>query len=162
MKKGFTFIEVMVAISITLIGIVGVLTAIQQIFISTQIASSQLVAAYLCQEGIEIVRNIRDGNWLEGASWNDGITTNCGGSTCDWEADYQTQSLNDDYIGSLLRVDEGWLYNYQFGTSTPFARKITIASTTVDRIDVTVSVSWQAMGKNYNASTTEYLYRWWK
>ncbi len=161
---GFTLIEVIIAIFLIIVGMVGVLITIQNIFPSIRIVSSQLTATYLTQEGIEIVRNIRDTNWLNGQDWNTNINTCCGGAwVCDCcQADYDDLSLTPcPGGGDYLRIDGGF-YNLVSGTLTPFKREIKIASTTADggRTEVEVSVSWRVGGKNYQASTTEYLYNW--
>lgn len=74
MKKGFTLMEVIVAISILVIGLLGVFFVVQNITFSSQINSSKLTAAYLAQEGIEMVRNKRDSNWLAGVSWDSNLS----------------------------------------------------------------------------------------
>jgi len=163
---GFTLIEVIVAIFLIIVGMVGALIAIQNIFPSIRIVSSQLTAAYLTQEGIEIVRNIRDTNWLNNRDWNNGIALpQCDpASVVGCQADY-TNTINlDNFTNNFLKIDGGF-YKYSLsGTSTPFVRKITVASTTDSdgrpRMNVEVSVSWRVGGKNYQASTTEHLYNW--
>ena len=161
-NTGFTLIEVIAAIFLIIVGLVGVLIVVQQFFPTIKIASSQLTAAYLVQEGIEIVRNIRDTNWLNGQEWTTGIF--CSGpplSEC--QADYTNTTNLDNFTGEQLKISSGF-YSYQPGISSPFVRKITVASTTdsdnTDIIDVTVLVTWQMAGKSYQASATEYLYNW--
>jgi len=165
---GFTLIEVIVAIFLIIVGMVGVLITIQNIFPSIRIVSSQLTAAYLTQEGIEIVRNIRDTNWLNGQDWNANIFDNCLSCSspfvCNCQADYTSQSLSSFVSTEYLKINNGF-YTYNSSPSaiqTPFVRKITVASTTADggRTEVEVSVIWRVGGKNYQASTTEYLYNW--
>ena len=73
MKRGFTIIELMAAIVVITVGILGTYTIVQQIFLATSNASQRLSAGYLAQEGVENVRNIRDTNWIEGEAWNNGI-----------------------------------------------------------------------------------------
>jgi len=167
---GFTLIEVIIAIFLIIVGMVGALIAIQNIFPSIRIVSSQLTAAYLTQEGIEIVRNIRDTNWLNDRDWNTNIFDNCLSCSspfvCNCQADYTSQSLSSFVSTEYLKIDNNF-YKYSNSATaiqTPFVRKITVASTTdIDgrpRMDVEVSVSWRVGGKNYQASTTEYLYNW--
>jgi len=77
---GFTLIEVVVAIFVLIVGVVGVFTAIQNITFSSQINSSKLTAAYLAQEGIELVRNKRDSNWLAGETWDSDLPSGTKGN----------------------------------------------------------------------------------
>ncbi len=74
MKKGFTIIELMAAIIVIAIGILGAYSVVQRVFTITSSASHRLTAAYLAQEGIENVRNIRDNNWIQKKGWNIGIS----------------------------------------------------------------------------------------
>ena len=71
-NRGFTIIELMATMIIVTIGVVGAYSVVQQILAITSSASQRLTAAYLAQEGIELVRNIRDTNWVEGSAWNQG------------------------------------------------------------------------------------------
>ena len=51
-------IESTIAIFLLIVGTVGAFTLIQKTITFTAISSSQLVASYLAQEGIEVIRNI--------------------------------------------------------------------------------------------------------
>lgn len=61
-QKGFTLLEVIVAIFITVVGIIGIYSVIGDLSALAQDANQRLVAAYIAEEGLEIVRNIRDNN----------------------------------------------------------------------------------------------------
>ncbi|MBZ9572491.1 prepilin-type N-terminal cleavage/methylation domain-containing protein [Patescibacteria group bacterium] len=151
-KKGFTLLEVVVAIFIITVGIVGALALISQTISSARISSQRLIAAYLAQEGIEIVRSIRDTNWLEGVVWNSGLGA---GS---WEADYTTQDLNDDYDGDFLNIDtNNGLYGYSSGTQTKFKRRIIISPEAADILKVTAEVFWE---DKLLITVQEKLYDW--
>ena len=84
MKNGFTLIELIIAIFILSIGIVGIFGAYSAMVVATSDISNRFTATYLAQEGIEIVKNIRDLNWANinncsgqncNYSWVDGLTT---------------------------------------------------------------------------------------
>ncbi len=68
--KGFTLIEVLMAIFLITVGIGGSFALINRIMDFSSVSSDRLQAAYLAQEGIENVRNTRDSNWLAGNEWN--------------------------------------------------------------------------------------------
>lgn len=76
MKKnrvGFSLIETIIAISV--IGVV-IATATQLTQSSLKMGRStmnQFIAFHLAEEGLEIVRNIRDSNWLQNTSWRTGL-----------------------------------------------------------------------------------------
>jgi len=66
MNKGQTLIETIVAIGILTTGIIGGLSLAIFALGASDVAIKQIVATNLAREGIEIVRNMRDTNWLEG------------------------------------------------------------------------------------------------
>jgi len=69
-NSGFTLIEAVVAIFVIALIITGVFTLIQRTVMDRAFAASQLQATYLAQEGVELVRNQRDENWLNGDAWD--------------------------------------------------------------------------------------------
>jgi len=158
-KKGFTMVEAIVAIFIITTGIVGVLSLATQTISSATYSTDKLIAAYLAQEGIEIVRNIRDTNWLEGASsWTDGIDM-----TSDYGLDHLSLTFPDLICslgpGNYLKFD-GNFYNCTSGTDTKFKREITITQLGVDILNVSVQVEWQEKGKFHKVEAQENLYNW--
>ena len=89
-KKGFTLLEVIVAILVVIVGVLAAYTVTQKIIFYTYRSSSRLTAAYLAQEGIEIVRNIRDTNWLQ---LNDRVFDGLAQTGYGWKVDYTTTTL---------------------------------------------------------------------
>lgn len=159
MNKAFTLSEVMVAIFVILVGILGVYTVIQQTISYISFSNSKLIATYLAQEGMEIVRNIRDTNWLEEEDWANGLGTG------DRQADYNDSSLSA-YSGNPLNLETADFYGYGSGTPTKFRRKITINSTDVNDdgendLEVIVLIQWQQRGKTSEITVRKNLYDWW-
>lgn len=157
-NKAFTLIEVIAATFVIAVGAVGLLSLLQQTIFSTSISSSRLVASYLAQEGIEIVRSVRDSNWLEQRTspevlWDEGLPAG------DWEADFETQSLSQPYASSSLNVSESGFYSYAPGQKTLFKRKISIAKDT-DALEVRVEVFWQERGRTHQVAAKDHLYNW--
>ena len=157
MSKGFTIIEVVVAIFILSIAVIGVYNAFSIVVILTADTTDRFTAAYLTQEGMEIVRNIRDNNWVTGIDWKTGLAdadTNCQNGC---QADYTTGTLIitpfiiEPWSGSgkylNLNIDAGGFYSYNTvnNKETKFKRKITIEPVVgyEDYImHVSVQVSW--------------------
>lgn len=72
--SGFSLLEVIVATGIITMGLLGILSLVMQNMQAQTVNRDYLIASMLAQEGIELVRNIRDTNWLEtGMDWHDGI-----------------------------------------------------------------------------------------
>jgi type II secretory pathway pseudopilin PulG len=73
-KKAFTLIEALVAISILMIAIASPMTLAQKGLSTAVLSKDQMIAAFLAQDAIEAVKNIRDqvavsqtsGDWLTG------------------------------------------------------------------------------------------------
>lgn len=159
-KNGFTILEVMIATFIVTIGVLAAYTVTQQIISYTHHSAFRLTAIYLDKEGIEIVRNIRDTNWLEGEGWSNGLGAG------EWEADYTAQGLVDDYDGDFLYIEGGnnfYKYIASPGSNdikTNFKRKITITPVG-DTLEVSVEVWWEYKGDTYGpVRTQENLYNW--
>lgn len=80
-NRGFTILELLAAIVVVSIGVLGAYSVAQKIFANTFVSANRLTAAYLAQEGVEIVRNTRDTNWIEGVDWKDGMASSGWGAT---------------------------------------------------------------------------------
>lgn len=72
MNKGFSLLEVIIAISILGTGIGGAIALVTQTISTGTFVQKQMVAAHLAQEGLEVIHNIRHTNWVEEAE--DGVT----------------------------------------------------------------------------------------
>ena len=116
-SKAFTLIESIVAIFLLTVGTVGGFSLLQKTIAFTSITSSQLVAAYLAQEGIEIIRNIRDTNYLEVMPWDDELS-----AAADYRLDYQSTSFPDLICGEYLKYD-GNFYACSSDDSAKFQRR---------------------------------------
>jgi len=159
-KKGFTILEIMITVLIVSLGLTAAVGLVINVFAYSSFNSSKLIAAYLAQEGIEIIRNIRENNWLAGNNWRDNLANG------DWEADYHDASLIScpspcDYNNlRFLKIDSNGFYNYNSGSATNFKRKITIGDINANSFSVTVEVFWQEREKKHNLNAQEILYNW--
>ncbi|MBI5733354.1 MAG: hypothetical protein HY973_00195 [Candidatus Kerfeldbacteria bacterium] len=108
--RGQGLIESIVAITIITVGLSSILGLVIAGVAGEQIASSQIVAANLSREGIEVVRNIRDTNWMNGAAWDAGLDSgipaadltavvqyNTGSSTLDFNPDPNCEAVGAVY-----------------------------------------------------------------
>lgn len=159
-KKGFTIIEVVIAIFVITVGVGAAVILIAQTIGLVSTTSSKLIASYLAQEGIEIVRNIRDSNFIMLGTWTDDIL-DVGCPSNIYEADYLSQTLSCvSGTGQKLKVNSNY-YNYLSGTETNFIRKI-IIDPDVDEMEVLVEVSWQDKGNINQVTAQANLYDWWE
>jgi len=159
MQKGFTLIEVLAAAFIITLGAGGAMALIQQSLSFTSNAALQLEASYLAQEGMEVVRNIRDTNLLKihkgvGGNWTDGLT----GCETGCQADYTQNSLSA-YQDILLQFSNG-LYSYTPSTDSIFKRKVTVTPQGDDVVEVLVEVIWEERGRSHTVKAATELYNW--
>jgi len=153
-KNAFTVLEVIIAIFILNLAVFGTFILIQQTLIGASLNQLQLTAYYLGQEGMEIVRNIRDTNWLKRQEWTTGLAVGNG-----WqEADYQSTALVTSQSRNF-QVDSNGFYNYSSGDNTVFKRRIRIIPVT-GYLQVEVIVDWTDRGKDYNIEVIDFLYNW--
>lgn len=163
---GFTLLEVILAITCLTIAVGASFALIQQTLASATVIQSKLIASYLVQSGIEIVKNIRDGNWLEQRvdpfiSWDEGLPEG------DWEIDFKNQILPYDTHGHFLNIDSDGFYSYSPGPPSHFKRKISISEKIdlngdkkPDKMKVLVEVQWRERGRIQSIQAMEYLTNW--
>lgn len=145
-KNGFTLIEMIVSVAIITIGVFGVFSVITNYSQKTQQQKERLIATYLCQEGMEIVKNIRDANLVAEVSWSEGLDS-CTSALGSCEADFLSTDLDRYYDSHYLYIQNSsgaYLYpsSATVDVKTPFRRKITITPDGVDKLDVQVDVYW--------------------
>jgi len=156
--KAFTLIETIVAVFILTSGVLGMVALINQTISIAPQSSSQLAASYLAQEGLELVRNIRDVNWLEWRQnteilWDDGLTSCADGC----QIDFSSGELAP-YTGEFLTFRIPDPPSYQYGYFI-FKRKITIVSA-LDKLLVSSEVAWQERGRDHVVTAETELYDW--
>jgi Tfp pilus assembly protein PilV len=159
-KNSFTILEAIFAISILTVGIFGVSSLISQFLTSSSISNQRLIAAYLAQEGIEIVRNIRDTNLLEGESLDAGLT-NCSSGCSNF--DYRSQSLPDNSNCSGKNFLDLVNNFYQCSGSSPASLKRIVTITQINNppgLKVVVEVSWKERGRTHRITVQENFYNW--
>jgi len=160
-RQGFTLLETMFAILIVSVGILGIHNGMSFAIKNTKIARENFVGTYLAQEGIEIVKNLRDYNWVNDNSdplgpnrWTIGLEScNLG---C--QADYTSTQL-DPFSGAILKLKSNGLYGYSSDPAdleTIYRRKITIVPASDHELDITVDVFWG----DTTTTVKENIYNW--
>lgn len=152
--NGFTLFETIVAVGLILVGLVAALALITTSLFYVSNVQDRLITANLAAEGIEIVRNIRDSNWLRGVSWNSGLTNG------DYQAVYDSTALFAYSGQPFLFNSTANLYGYASGAATTYVRKISITSISANEIRVVSTVTWQGRGVSYNSSAEDRLLNW--
>lgn len=168
-NRGFTLIELIITIAVLSFGVIGVYSAFSPVVALSYTISSRTTAAYLGQEGFEIVRNIRDNNFIKKAAnpsipWYRGLADCALGCQADYKTGTAAQTPQN-YLkpydqGIFLKLNQEGFYAYDSGTDTPFTRKIIITWEGSDILKVHVLVLWNYNGQGYNFETYGYLYNW--
>lgn len=163
-NKGFTILEVIIAISLLLFGIMGALAFFAPAIKLTGNFSYHAVADYLAQEGLEVVKNIRDNNIIQNITWSSGLSSCGAGCQLDYKTGTAVQTANNAlqaYTGNPLNLNSEGFYSYDSGVATKFKRKITITqpfSGNMDILKVDVLLMWDYDGKPFIFTTIAYIY----
>ena len=153
-EQGFTLVEAMVTLVILTTALIPAL------FLSTQATNvsfsikNNLAAANLAQEGIEIVRAIRDNNWFQSLDFDNNITAGT------WRVDWNSDTLIALGSNPALKINNG-LYNYSAGTDSLFKRTITVTKVNAAELQIVSNVTWTERGNRAKSITAEsHLFNW--
>ncbi|MBU3901267.1 hypothetical protein KKF25_01340, partial [Patescibacteria group bacterium] len=123
------------------------------------VSSSKLIAANLAQEGIEVVKSIRDLNFGVNG-WDDWYASISGVNN--YLAQYSDTAFRAWQDISLKYDSATGLYGYDAGVNTPFAYKRKIILTKVDdnEIKVEAIVSWTEHNRSQTLTVEDRLWNW--
>jgi prepilin-type N-terminal cleavage/methylation domain-containing protein len=139
-QRGFSLIEILIVTVIT----TGVFTVIYSFYASTirqEVESRyEMISSNLAQEGVEIIRNIRDENILKGASnINAGIP-----SVCYPYFNAATGTTSCVTVSEVSIISDRYM-NSSSGTDTPFTRTCrTNYNPTLETLEVECIVEWKS------------------
>lgn len=158
-NKGFTLIEIIIAVFIIIVGVMGAFGVLQKVIVSSSVSSDKLIAAYLAQEGIEIIRNTRDSSWIDNSAWDSRVES---GSSYNVDI-YSTGFTDGGGTAYLKPLSTGGFYIRTL--IGKFSRRITIIQSDLDGTDiypekmrVIVDVTWEEREKSYTTTIEEILY----
>ncbi|MBT4917157.1 prepilin-type N-terminal cleavage/methylation domain-containing protein [Candidatus Peregrinibacteria bacterium] len=179
-EDGFTLTEVMIGMTILTVAIVAATSLVLGLMKSNSNNVKTLQAYYLAQEGVEMVRNVRDTNWLNNKDWLNNLVDEAGSA----------DSINRVVGISFLNTEENLtpeqfvsVYPWNFDSSsfeyvndedvidaTEFNRSIEISDHeqecegevegTCDYKLVTVTVDWKDGAKDRNFTLQTILTNW--
>ncbi len=164
-KKGFTIVETLVAITVLMIAIAGPLVVASKGLFGASIAKNQMVASYLAQESMEVVKNTRDNNLYAGSSWLTGLSACTKSSPCDASA-INSPSIAGCSGGPCRIYAEANGYGHTVGSNqaSPFTRNFylhdplnTNNCASSEECGVTVEVYWNEGGIPYSVIMTSEL-----
>jgi len=187
MKKSFSFIEVLVSVTIASTVFIAIITLANQNLASAQLTRDRFLAANLAQEGIEIIANLRSNNWKIYSAQDSDFDTNNGGLLVNWRGQSGCQPTSVDYC---IIVDGQYVANYDTvrlsavgggndsmrkdnsgkycqngvgscsGTLTPFRRVTTLTTINPHQLQVDVRITWTYNNLAQTVSAEDRLYNW--
>jgi prepilin-type N-terminal cleavage/methylation domain-containing protein len=169
LSKGFTLIETLIAIAILVTAVTGAYVAATSGIVSGIFSRDQITAFYLAQEGVEQIRNMRDGNGLSSQPWLTGIAENPNdpcyfGNVCMVDAFNNALAPCPSGAGScsLLQEDPvNGFYGYNSDwTNTIYDREITLTQINPHEVAIGVAVKWTKGGVNENFTVRENIFDW--
>jgi prepilin-type N-terminal cleavage/methylation domain-containing protein len=127
-KKGFSLLEVIISAFVLSVGITAVLGLMASNIKYSIDSRNSIIASELAQEGAELVRNIRDNNFLSSPSYPFLELTNANGLCIDKNTDTKGDpSLSCSNGNRLYYQSNFYSHNGTSGNETKFYRKINIA-----------------------------------
>lgn len=173
-NKGFTMAEALMAISIILVGVISTFVMVFKSFYDISIIKDRLTAVFLAQEGIELIRQRRDSNFLiENNSWNTGLSNGRKyriGYQVDENGEITGIIFDERFNEPLYQDQNSGIFNYsRRGNQTPFVRQIEIIGISQDpetrefyEIKVIATVQWRAkyLRTPITISAEDHLFNW--
>ena len=177
-SRGFTILETIVAVLILSISITAIVVVAGGGAQKTIHTKDRLIAAYLAQEGVELVRNVRDSAFLSfeddlsvTARWNafGELMEPCFSEGC--AVSFDNEAAFDGSIPVLITPDVNehlsfdevsGRYEYGGDNETMFVRKVRLLETGGDgsSVRVEVSVDYKEGTETRTYTTSEVLFNW--
>lgn len=156
-NKGFTLMEVFIAMSVLAVGVVGAFGVLPVMIKNQTKNADSFLASQIANEGMELVRNLRDSNWLKEQDWKTGLSVS---PSClaGCEIDFNDLVMQPNQNRFLQKDTDGF---YQYNNSFPdskFKRKVTITPIGVV-LNVKVEVSWTGNGSSFLIEENFYDWR---
>ena len=149
--------SIAVAVAVLTVGFLGVITLLSRALSLNRVVSDNYTATYLAAEGIELAKNIIDGNAAQGG-WGSGANQGV------YEIDITSTAFATPAEDHPLIFDPATrLYSYQNGNPTSFVRRVTV--TPIDdgtaEIQVNSEVVWTTRGGGRSRVNLEdHFYNW--
>jgi Tfp pilus assembly protein PilV len=174
-NKGFSLLETLLAIAILMIAVVGPMSLAWAALATANDEKNETIAAYLAQEAIEYVKNVRDTNTLGGVnSWlyigpgatfdntcGTSVSTACGIDVNDRKI-AACSALNSQ-SPCTLKINNFGVYGYVTGNNSIFTRRVSVSLVKGGHNDerlITVTVSWKNRTLNRDLTVTNVMYNY--
>jgi prepilin-type N-terminal cleavage/methylation domain-containing protein len=186
-ERGFTIVEVLISLTIFSIAVAGVITVAAQGGLNVNAVRNKLIASYLADEGIELMRGVRDtyvvqepiGDEDKGWTAFTAAVAACssGPSTlpCDVDALNTSGAARFPDVSNIVACPlagcplyydtaTGFYRNFWSGPApaSVFSRKITVDPVPLspDEMKITVTVSWKDGIAPQSITESEHIFNW--
>lgn len=168
-KPAFSLLETVVVLFVISIGLVSILSVTVDSTRAQNLNKNSLVAARLAEEGLELVKNVRDTNFIQNTtstpiSWDRYISGTPGGAN--YRVDYSvfqpatTTSINTAKLQISEGPDSGFYVHNEAYPDSMFSRLITITASGTASSTVSSLVQWIDQGQTYQVELKSILYDW--
>lgn len=127
-SKGFSIGEILLSLFILSFVLVLMTNLLVKSILHSTDSRDRIVASQLAQEGVELVRNVRDNNWANGDGMCSAGFPNNDNNKCVIDRDDAGSVCNNtppvDFYD--LKIDSESFFSHNNGTATKFKRKIEI------------------------------------
>jgi len=154
LRTGFTLVEALVALVVLTVALGPALVLTSNVSSTAAAVKNNLIAANLAQEGVEVIRGIRDTNWFLGSAFDNGLANGT------YRVEWNSNSVIGLGSNPFIKENNG-LYNYTSGTDTVFKRTITISKINASELRVISEVTWTERGDRAKSTKAEsHLFNW--
>ena len=164
-KKAFSIVEVMVSFFVITMGVLGLSTLALRNINVQKINKNKLIASQLAQEGVELIRNFRDKDWLV----NGGATFFSSADNSDKIAIYfdgnnmvvqsGLSGINDQ--ATKLFLDNNNFYVHSSTSNfSGFSRLVDINWVSDHEMNIVSTVAWQERGQDKEYVVDTKLFDW--
>lgn len=155
MKHAFTLVETTIAITILVTALVGILALASYSYSVGGQSSETILSTSLAREGMEVIRAIRESNWLALNTWNYGL------SAGNFIANADSTSLTSisGWVNCGLCLTSG-RYLHCPSPNTIYKRMLTIENIPPDQIRVSSEVLWRTKTGERTIKLQQILTNW--
>ncbi len=158
-RSAFSIIEIITVLFIVSFGLISILSLIVQNIKSQDYNKKTLMAYQLAQEGVELIRKVRDSNWRAQRSFNYNLAS--GTYYMDYRDDAPHLLPSEQLSLKNLGLDINGFYVHEpLSTASGFARSIIISNIDTYILQIYSDVFWTENGQLNSYRITTSLYDW--
>jgi len=158
-RSGQVLVESIVAITLVLVGLLGIITLLLRSTVANREIQNRLIASYLAAEGIELVRYVVDHDISVGGpgAWNARV-----GLDDPYEIVFDAVDVHDTlipYAGGKVYLSSGVYEQGLVGdVETDFTRRVRVVDT-ANKFNVVSEVTWSGRG-SFTLVVEDEFYNW--